>query len=229
MRCPTAFQEPLEHKILELKQKHPSWGAIRIRYQYRLPCHWKSVHNVIKRHGLLIKIKAKPQPKPKKFRRKHVDSMWQGDTFHLRISCVGRVYVTGFLDDCSNYRVFSGVYLRRSADELADALKHALAKKKGRRVPREMYLDNGKQFKAAAFRARAHKESHQVDLWQASQSQRQGQDRRDHKALYREARYSGLVQITDSLQEGTQRVRQKLEQLEKATRSWLEDVCISLQ
>ena len=62
---------------------------------------------------------------------------------------MGRVYVTSFLDDCSNYRVVSGAYLYRSADEAIDALKHALAEG---RIPREIYLDNGKQFRAEDFK-----------------------------------------------------------------------------
>jgi len=144
----------LEWRILELKQKHPSWGARRIKYQYGLPCHWRTVHDVIKRHGMMIRIKKKPQPKPKHFRRKRVDSMWQGDTFSFRISGVGKVYVTGFLDDCSNYRVTSGVYLHKSTSESLDALQHALAKG---RVPREMYLDNGGQFRADEFKTELRK------------------------------------------------------------------------
>lgn len=96
----------LEKKIVELKQKHPSWGARRIKYQYNLPCHWRTVHRVIKRRGMLVRIKAKPQPS-KRFQRRHVDSMWQGDTFQFRISGVGKVYVTGFTDDRSRFRVRS--------------------------------------------------------------------------------------------------------------------------
>ena len=98
----------LEHRILNLKQTHPSWGARRIKHQYDLPCHWTTVHRVIKRHGMLVRIKAKPQPS-KRFQRYHVDSMWQGDTFEFRIAGVGKVYVTGFTDDRSRYRIRSGV------------------------------------------------------------------------------------------------------------------------
>ena len=41
----------IQARILELKQKHPSWGARRIKYQYNLPCHWRTVHRIIKRNG----------------------------------------------------------------------------------------------------------------------------------------------------------------------------------
>jgi transposase InsO family protein len=41
----------VEQRIVGLKQKHHSWGARRIKYQYNLPCHWITVHRVIKSHG----------------------------------------------------------------------------------------------------------------------------------------------------------------------------------
>jgi len=87
----------VEQRILALKQKYPHWGARRLKHQFNLPVHWKTAHNVIKKHGLLIRVKAKPQP-CKRFQRKHVDSMWQGDTFQFRIKDAGKVYVTGFTD-----------------------------------------------------------------------------------------------------------------------------------
>ena len=130
--------------------EHPSWGARRIKYQYDLPCCWSTVHRVIKRHQMLIRIKAKPQPPVKRFQRSHVDSMWQGDSFQFRISSVGKVYVTGFTDDRSRFRVKSRGYLHKRADEAIDALRHAVSKG---RVPREVYLDNAKQFIAKEFKA----------------------------------------------------------------------------
>jgi transposase len=139
----------LEERVMRLKQNHPSWGARRIKYQYGIPCDWRTVHRIIKRNGMLIRVKAKPQPS-KRFQRKHVDSMWQGDTFEFRVADVGKVYVTGFTDDRSRFRVRSGAYLHKGAKEAIDALRGAL--RKGR-MPREIYLDNGKQFIAKEFKA----------------------------------------------------------------------------
>ena len=144
----------IEEKIVRLKQKHPSWGARRIKYQYDIPCDWRTVHRVIKRHHMLVRIKPKPQPIIKRFQRKHVDSMWQGDSFQFRISGVGKVYVTGFTDDRSRFRIASRAYLHKSAEEAIDALQHAL--RKGR-IPREVYLDNAKQFIAEDFKAELRK------------------------------------------------------------------------
>ncbi len=143
-----SISKKLEQKIVKLKQEHPSWGARRIKYQYDLPCHWRTVHRVIKKHQMLVRIKPKPQPS-KRFQRRHVDSMWQGDTFQFRISGTGKVYVTGFTDDRSRYRIISKAYLNKSAAEAVDTLHSAL--RKGR-VPRQLYLDNGRQFTAKEFR-----------------------------------------------------------------------------
>ena len=179
----SAIPEDLEQRIIELKQKHPSWGARRIKYQYNLRCCWRTVHRVIKRHQMLVRIKPKPQPPVKRFQRKHVDSMWQGDSFQFRISSVGKVYVTGFTDDCSRYRVKSEVYLHKGADEAIDALHHALSKG---RLPREVYLDNAKQFTAKEFKAELAKHHIKPIYGKPYHPRGRGKIESYHKVLYRE-------------------------------------------
>lgn len=181
-RPANSIPRKLEERILSLKQKHPSWGARRIRYQYDLPCHWGTVHRIIKRRGLLIRIKPKPQPS-KRFQRRHVDSMWQGDTLQFRISGVGKVYVTGFTDDRSRYRIVSKAYLRRGAKEATNALYHAL--KKGR-IPREIYLDNGKQFIADAFKKELVRFHIKPIYGRPYHPKGRGKIENYHKTLYRE-------------------------------------------
>jgi len=139
-RSPRAISLTLERRIIRLKEKYPAWGARRIKHQFNLPCSWRTVHRILKKHGLLIRVKAKPQPVGKRFQRRHVDSMRQGDTFQFRIRGVGKVYVTGFTDDCSRFRVKSKVYLHKDAASAINALQWAL---RPGRIPREIYLDNG--------------------------------------------------------------------------------------
>ena len=195
-----SIPEALEERIVYLKQKHLSWGARRIKYQYDLPCHWRTVHSVIKRHHMLVRIKAKPQPS-KRFQRKHVDSMWQGDSFQFRISSVGKVYVTGFTDDRSRFRIASGVYLHKSAKEAVDALRLALAKK---RIPREIYLDNAKQFIAKEFKEEARKIGIKLIFGKPYHPRGRGKIERYHKVLWQELitqkRFSSLAHFKRDLQ-----------------------------
>lgn len=172
----------LQQKIVRLKQRHPSWGARRIKYQYDLPCHWRTVHRVIRSNGMLVRIKPKPQPS-KRFQRRHVDSMWQGDTFQFRISGTGKVYVTGFTDDRSRFRVISKAYLHKSAAEAVDAFRHAL--KKGR-IPRQVYLDNGRQFTSREFRDELAKYHIRPIYGRPYHPRGRGKIENYHKVLYKE-------------------------------------------
>lgn len=181
-RAKNSISESLEQKILKLKQKHPSWGARRIKYQYDLPASWRTIHRTIKKHGLLIRIKPKSQP-CKRFQRKHVDSMWQGDTFQFRIKGVGKVYVTGFTDDCSRYRVNSGAYLNKDAPASIHCLTRSL--RKGR-IPREIYLDNGGQFIDGDFKVVAKEHDIKLIFGKPYHPRGRGKIEAYHKALYRE-------------------------------------------
>lgn len=174
--------ESLRVRILRLKHKHPSWGARRIKYQYDLPVHWKTVHNVIKRNGLLVRIKAKPQPS-RRFQRRHVDSLWQCDTFQFRIKGVGRVYVTGFTDDCSRYRVRSKAYLHKSKREAVNALQWAL---RDGRKPKQIYVDNGKQFIAQEFKDEANKHGVKIIYGKSHNPKGRGKIESYHKTLHGE-------------------------------------------
>ncbi len=209
VKAKNSIKEELEQRILKLKQKHPSWGARRIKFQYDLPCHWNTVHNVIKKHGMLVRIKPKPQP-CKRFQRKHVDSMWQGDTFQFRISGVGKVYVTGFTDDCSRYRIKSKVYLHKGAKESVNCLRHAL--KKGR-IPRQIYLDNGKQFIAEDFKTEAKKYRIKLIFGKPYHPRGRGKIEGYHKILYREL-------ISTKHFESLSHFRKELRKFDKRYNEW---------
>lgn len=181
-RVHNQIPQPLEERILRLKQRNISWGARRIKHQFDLPVHWRTVHRVIKKHGLLVRIKAKPQP-CRRFQRKHVDSMWQGDTFQFRVHGVGKVYVTGFTDDCSRFRVRSKAYLRKGAGEAINALRWAL---RNGRVPEQIYLDNGRQFIAKDFEAEAERHGIRLIFGRPYNPRGRGKIESYHKALHRE-------------------------------------------
>jgi len=172
----------LAGRIVALKAKYPSWGARRIVHQFGIPLHWVTVHNILKKHGLLFRIKAKSQPS-KRFQRRHVDSLWQGDTFQFRIAGVGKVYVTGFNDDCSRFRVSSKAYLRKGKEEAINSLWWAL--RRGR-LPRQIYLDNGTQFIAKDFKKFSEQQGIQLIYGRPYHPKGRGKIEAYHKILHRE-------------------------------------------
>jgi hypothetical protein len=125
----------LERRIIQLKEKYPAWGARQIKHQFNHSYSWRTVHRILKKQGLFIQVKAKSQPAGKRFRRRHVDSIWQEDTFRFHIQDVGKVYVTGLTDDCSRYRVRRKIYLHKDAVSAVNALHWAL---RAGRIPREI-------------------------------------------------------------------------------------------
>jgi transposase InsO family protein len=178
-----ATSASLEQRIIRLKEKYPAWGARWIKHQFNFPSSWRTVHRILKKHGLLIRIKAKPQPSGKRFQRKHVDSMWQGDTFQFRIRNIGKVYVTGFTNDCSRYRVRSKVHLHKDAASAVNALQWAL---RNARIPREIYVDNGKQFISKTFKAEARKYGISLIFGRPYNPRGCSKIERYHEILYRE-------------------------------------------
>jgi transposase InsO family protein len=111
---------------------------------------------------LLVHIKPKPQEYKNVFRENHADSLWQGDTFQFRIKNESKVQVTGFIDDCSRERIVSKAYLRKDKEEAINALGWALHKG---RIPKAIYLNNGKQFIAKLFKQESEEVWHQTYFW----------------------------------------------------------------
>lgn len=180
--CRISVSPRLVQRIIRLKAKNPAWGARRIKYQFNLPVSWRTVHRILKKNGLLFKIKAKPQP-CRRFQRYKVDSLWQGDSFQFRIKEVGKVYVTGFEDDCSRFRVRSKAYLHIGATEAVNCLRWAL---RSGRKPRQVYLDNGKQFIAKEFKKEAKKNNIKLVFGKPGRPQGRGKIESYHRIPHRE-------------------------------------------
>ena len=126
--------------------------------------------------------------------------MWQGDTFQFRIRGVGKVYVTGFTDDFSRYRVKSKVYLHKDAASAVNAMQWAL---RAGRIPREIYVDNGKQFVSKAFKAEAQKPGIKLIFGKPYYPSGRGKIERYHQTLYRGTYRSQGISFTQPFQERT--------------------------
>jgi transposase InsO family protein len=191
---PNQTEVKVVEKILEVKQAKPVWGARRIAFwlldKHNIKLHWTTVHDYIKANGLLVRIKPKPQP-CKRFQRRHVDSLWQGDIFEFRIRGIGKVYVFDWLDDCSRH-VHASAYLRQTAGKARASLRAAI-KDRGRR-PEKIYLDNGRQFRSSKFETFCAERDIQIIYGRPYNPRARGKIEAWHKILNREL----ISQITFS-------------------------------
>ena len=150
-RSPRQTPRWIEDRILRMRRRNPVWGGKRIHAYLRragVQVSWRTVHRVLKRNGLMVRVLKKPEPY-RRFQRRHVDSLWQMDDYEFRIAGVGRVYTFTVLDDRSRYLVTARAYLHHRAVEAVNALWWAL--RDGRR-PKALYVDNGACFLAGDFK-----------------------------------------------------------------------------
>jgi transposase InsO family protein len=144
--------------VVEMRRKHPRWGAKRIRMQLLkaggdavVPAE-RTINRILSRHGLLDhKARKRRRESFKRWQREAPMQLWQMDivggvmivdaaTGGLREAKL----VTG-VDDHSRYCVIGQVVARPTGRAVCLALAEALAKFG---VPEEILTDNGKQFTA---------------------------------------------------------------------------------
>ena len=136
-------------KIVEIKRKHPGFGARRIadilKRWFLVPASASSVQRTLAKEGLAIRPKpeVKKNPsKPRFFERATANQMWQSDIMTFRLA--GRnAYLIGFMDDYSRYITGMGFYRSQTAEHVLETYRRAVAEYG---VPKEMLTDNGRQY-----------------------------------------------------------------------------------
>jgi transposase len=156
--CPHRCSGDVEVVVVEMRRKHPCWGAKRIRMHLLkaggeavVPAE-RTINRILSRHGLLDhKTRKRRRDSFKRWQREAPMQLWQMDivggvmivdaaTSRLREAKV----ITG-VDDHSRYCVIAKVVTRATGRAVCLALAEALAKFG---VPEEILTDNGKQFTA---------------------------------------------------------------------------------
>lgn len=139
----------VQHKIVELKEQHPSFGVRRISQLLRrvlfLPASHETVRRTLHRKQLIQKPRKKPQknpPKPRFFERSRPNQMWQSDIFTFRLAGKN-AYLIGFIDDYSRYVVGLDLFRSQTAEHVLEVYRTASAEYG---VPKEMLTDNGRQY-----------------------------------------------------------------------------------
>ncbi len=184
-RSPRQTPRWIEDRILRMRRRNPTWGGKRIHAYLRragATVSWRTVHRVLKRNGLMVRVRKKLKPY-RRFQRHHVDSLWQVDVYEFRIHGVGKVYVVTIVDDRSRYLVMAKAYLGKGAREAVNALRWAL--RNGRR-PRAVYVDNGPCFIAEDFKAFCSEQKVQIIYGRPYNPRGRGKLERFHRTLYQE-------------------------------------------
>jgi transposase InsO family protein len=154
--CPHRCSSDVEVVVVEMRRKHPHWGAKRIRMQLLkaggaavVPAE-RTINRILSRHGLLDhKTRKRRRESFKRWQREAPMQLWQMDIVGgvmIVDAASGQVreakVVTG-VDDHSRYCVIAKVVARATGRAVCLALAEALAKFG---VPEEILTDNGKQF-----------------------------------------------------------------------------------
>lgn len=185
-RVHNRLPEEDEILVINAKLRNPAAGARRLSYilldETGREFNYRTVHRVLRRNGLLTRIKPEKEP-CRRFERKHPDSLWQMDIYEFRIRGVGKVRVFGVIDDHSRWVPALRIYKRKTAANAVDALSHALAID---RKPNALYVDNGRQFIAKAFRGFCEKNGIKLIVGRPYNPRARGKIEAFFKIMYRE-------------------------------------------
>jgi len=100
----------VEALILELRARHPAWGARKLRAYLATQGHRalpavSTITEILRRHGQLDAARSTTQTPPQRFERPHPNELWQMDfKGHFALE-TGRCHPLGVLDDHSRYNL----------------------------------------------------------------------------------------------------------------------------
>ena len=146
---PPKLPEPIRHRIIELKRKHPESGIKKIsqllRRWFFLPASPETVRQHLHRAKLMPAApprKKRNLTRPRFFERATPNQLWQSDIFTFRLG--GRyAYLVAFLDDYSRYIVGADLFRSPTAHAVIEVYRIAAGEF---RPPKEMLTDNGRQY-----------------------------------------------------------------------------------
>ncbi len=136
--------------IVMLKEAHPEYGCERIAAlllrSSALQASPGAVARLLKEEGYEAAAPApeRHEPPVRRFERARPNQLWQTDLFTFLLKRSGqRVYMVGFLDDCSRFIVSYGLQTSQSTALTIEALRAGIG---AFGPPEEVLTDNGAQY-----------------------------------------------------------------------------------
>lgn len=211
---PTQTPQPLQDKVLALRDQHPAWGARKIARrlqdlgEHEVP-HPSTITDILRREGRLDPKQSDKHKPHQRFERDEPHALWQMDfKGHLPIN-QGRCHPLTILDDHSRF----AICLRACPDERTETVQDALItcfERYG--LPQQILTDNGAPFATLQTGPiPAIRSFTRLELWLMRQQimvlhgrpahpQTQGKEERFHRTLLAEALRSPLRDLTHSQQ-----------------------------
>ncbi|MDP6942966.1 MAG: DDE-type integrase/transposase/recombinase [Myxococcota bacterium] len=122
-----------EKAIVELKQKHPSYGPAQVRAQLKRFKGWrvsiKAIKRVFKQSGFeLVHRGSRPQgPEPIRFEAPHRNALWMMDFAQMRV-CGIKLHLLVAIDDFSRFCVGHALGDSPSSEAAVAVLRQAIAR-----------------------------------------------------------------------------------------------------
>lgn len=146
-RSPTRIAPELEAEICRLRTEHPRWGARRIAAMLDRagtePPAVSTIHQALRRGGLVPTQPRRPRPALKRFEREVSNDLWQIDATEVRLASKHRAFVLDTIDDHSRYLLAALAATGPTVEAAWDCFEEA-AGRYG--LPRQVLSDNGMCF-----------------------------------------------------------------------------------
>jgi transposase InsO family protein len=144
---PAQIEPALEARIVELRRRHPRWGARRIHAELARagtePPAVSTIHRALKRNHL---VAPQPPRRPKatrRFERERPNELWQIDGTQLRLADGQPAWVVDVLDDHARF-LLAAIACASPTGEAAWACFVAASAAYG--LPRQLLSDNHSSF-----------------------------------------------------------------------------------
>ena len=138
--------------VVAVKGEHPRFGPRRIRDEIGrdqgLGISETEVRRILHEQGLIPEARPATGPRehpPRRFERAEPNQLWQSDIFTFLLRKHERLYLAGFMDDCSRYMVSHALAHHQRSALVMEALGRGIA---DYGPPGEMLTDQGRQYTA---------------------------------------------------------------------------------
>lgn len=143
---PTKIDGQTEQMILEKRRQHPAWGAKKLHEVLLCEGHGmpsvRTVHNVLKRNGLIDREESLKHRPYQRFERAHCNELWQTDfKGDFALGDGSRCYPLTIIDDHSRYAIL--VEARSDTRDVTESFRRVF-EQYGK--PEALLSDNGAQF-----------------------------------------------------------------------------------